>query len=296
MVKVLNFYADDSGARHPGRPENQFWNAHCHWFGLGGVLIFESDEGDARRSIREFRARWPQLKETPLHSYEIRNQRDGFHWLTTLHSRKLDQFYEGLTALVLGLPILGVACMIDGPGYNARYNQKYGDARWMMCKTAFVIAVERAAKHAISCESKLRVLVERSNTLAENDLRSYYEALKSEGHPFDATPADTYAPLGKDEYSSVLYEFVIKFKSSPLMQIADLVLWPLCKAGYEPAYRTYVELKAAGRLLECLYPGNEDSLGTKYSCFDLWKREHQKQSPALRRGSVGHRASDDLMG
>ncbi len=280
MPKVINFYVDDSGARHPGRPENQTWNDHCHWFALGGVLILESDETTAREQIHAFRSRWPQIGTAPLHSYEIRNRRDAFHWLEVSTRRDSDRFYADLESLILGLPILGLACVVDGPGYNARYHVKYGNDRWMMCKTAFAIAVERGAKHALASSAKLRVLVERSAKSVERDLEGYYKSLKVDGHPFDAGRAGDYAPLDNQDYSGVLYEFVTKKKSSPIMQIADLVLWPLCRAGYEDTYRPYRELKATGRLLDCLYPGREEALGTKYSCFDLWRADHPKQSPA----------------
>jgi len=274
MTDVINFYVDDSGARHPGRPENQSWNKHCHWFALGGVLIHDSDEDNARTQIGAFRMGWPQLADTALHSYEIRNKREGFHWLAKLSNGDANRFYSELEALLVGLAILGVACVIDGPGYNARYHEKYGDKRWMMCKTAFVIAVERAAKHAIKSQCRLRVLIERSAKAAEDDLRRYFNALKIEGHPFARDRAGAYAPLSQEDYCQVLYEFATKAKTSPLMQIADLMLWPICKGGYDAAYKPYSHLEGSGKLLDCRYPGQEDGLGTKYSCFDLWRAEH----------------------
>jgi hypothetical protein len=50
--------------------------------------------------------------------------------------------------LMSASPFLGFACVIDRPGYNARYREKYGREQWSLCKTAFSELVERAAKYA----------------------------------------------------------------------------------------------------------------------------------------------------
>lgn len=52
--------------------------------------------------------------------------------------------------LMRDAPVIGLACVIDWPGYNKRYAEKYAENRWMLCKTAFSVVVERAAKFAIS--------------------------------------------------------------------------------------------------------------------------------------------------
>jgi hypothetical protein len=53
-----------------------------------------------------------------------------------------------------------------------------------------------------------------------------------------------------------------------MLQIADLILYPMAKAGYEPTYRPYVDLMAAGKVIDALLPPSDrPSLGVKYSCF-----------------------------
>src|SRR3990172_3378290 len=99
MPNVLNFYIDDSGTRHPDRHPGH--SDHNDWFALGGVLIRESDEGDPR----------------------IRHER----------------FCHELERVLLPIHVLGLACVIDRPGYNARYEEKYGRMRWSLCKSAFSI-------------------------------------------------------------------------------------------------------------------------------------------------------------
>ena len=65
-------------------------------------------------------------------------------------------FYEDLYQLLRAAPVTGLACVIDRPGYNARYREKYGRQRWSLCKSAFTISVERAAKYARSLDCRLR--------------------------------------------------------------------------------------------------------------------------------------------
>jgi len=53
-----------------------------------------------------------------------------------------------------------------------------------------------------------------------------------------------------------------------MIQIADLILYPLAKAGYDPDYRPYKMLKEHGKLIDCFLDENDvSSLGIKYSCF-----------------------------
>ena len=52
------------------------------------------------------------------------------------------------------------------------------------------------------------------------------------------------------------------------MQIADLVLWPVCKGGYDPADRVYAFLKKEKKLLDCVCTSTNGLLGTKYYCFE----------------------------
>ena len=80
-------------------------------------------------------------------------------------------------------PVTGIACVIDRPGYNARYEDKYRENRWMLCKTAFSVVVERSAKFAIANCQRLRVLPEKCNKAEDGLLRSYYNELKTDGLP-----------------------------------------------------------------------------------------------------------------
>lgn len=61
-----------------------------------------------------------------------------------------------------------------------------------------------------------------------------------------------------------------------MAQVADLLLWPMAIAGYEPGNRAYVALREAGRLIENRLSADEiEACGSKYSCFELVKQHRR---------------------
>jgi hypothetical protein len=272
MPNVINFYLDDSGTRHPDRNPGKRPSHGYDWFALGGVLVKQEDEDRARQLHAEFRAEWNI--ECPLHSSEIRGQAEGFHWLAGRTKEDQERFYEGLYQFMRQAPVIGLASVIDRPGYNHRYKDRYAEQRWSLCKTAFTIAVERAVKYAIGIGYRLRVSPERCNKPEDAALEMYYRDLKTSGMPFAVETSEKYGPLTPDQFRNTLYEFKPKYKTSPMAQLADLYLWPLCMSGYHAGNRPYQRLKSDGKLIECLVPEDvREVLGTKYSCFDLVQRK-----------------------
>lgn len=271
MVAVSTFYIDDSGTRHPDHKAHESHHKH-DWFALGGVLIDDDQLPLANAQITAFRSRWPQLGNSPLHSYEIRGRHENFTWLGDDDVVR-NKFIGELEQLLFALPVVGLACVIDRPGYNHRYREKYGNDRWSLCKTAFDVAVERAVKFSNQRGRKLRVYVERCSKADDALLLGYYKSLKDSGHSFNPKSASIYNPLASVDYAATLYDFKTKEKSSQLMQIADIYLWPMCIGGYDEGNRAYVALKAAGKLIDCVLPNESVAeRGIKYSCFDLEKR------------------------
>lgn len=266
MDKILNFYIDDSGARNPNKPGIPTAQGH-DFFAFGGVLIKEEDEAAARMHYAQFCSTWGI--RYPLHSVEIRHRSKNFSWMRKLEPREHSQFFEGLEELLLTLPVVGHGCVIDRPGYDRRYNEVYGFNKWSLCKTAFTVCVERAAKYAKSIGHKLRVLPERCGPKEDQILKQYYLSLKTVGNPFDEARSAEYQPLSSQEYQSLLYEFREKRKSSPMAQIADLYLWPICMGKYNPNYQPYERLLKQGKLVDSFLADSERGrLGIKYSCFD----------------------------
>jgi len=221
-----------------------------------------------RNPFSAFRLRWPQMKDHPFRSYDIRNRTARFRWLATLPPEQYRVFMAQLTELIGSLPIHALACVINRPGYNKRYIDKYGPRRWKLCRTAFNIAVERAAKLAIHKNVRLRVYAERSDKVTEAQFKGYFDEMRRVGLPFDARNSERYRPLSAGQLRSTLFEFRIKTKDSPLMQLADLVLWPVCHGGYDKKHRAYAELSKAGKLMDALCTADNGLLGIKYSCFD----------------------------
>ena len=272
MVSVSTFFIDDSGTRHPDHKVSLAHHGN-DWFALGGILIDDELIDGAKAQVAAFKSRWPQINGAPLHSYEIRGKHENFTWLgQDAHVRH--QFLTELEQLLFQLPVVGFACVIDRPGYNARYREKYGRQQWRLCKTAFEVVVERAVKYSVERERKLRVYIERSSKSDDTLMRGYYNKLKEQGHSFNPDTSAVYNPLGSTDFAGTLYEFRAKEKSSALMQIADLYLWPMCIGGYDEGNRAYSALMDAGKLIDCHLPPEQIAeRGIKYSCFDLVERK-----------------------
>lgn len=268
MQKIYHLYLDDSGTRHPDRKPGRKPAHGNDWFGLGGVIIAKDDEIAFRNVHRDFLKKWAIDK--PLHSSEIRAKSDGFAFIGTLSEIEQQRFFEELYQLMANAPVIGIGCIIDRPGYNHRYLGKYGRQRWSLCKTAFPVVVERAAKYAIENGGKLRVYLERSDKKTDSQMQAYYDSLRQEGMPFAAPTSAKYAPLTSTELKSTLYEFRTKEKSSPVMQLADLYLWPIAIGGYDPQNLPYRKLMKDNKLINCHLSAEEvDHKGIKYSCWDL---------------------------
>ncbi len=88
--------------------------------------------------------------------------------------------------------------------------------------------------------------------------------------PFDRQQSRRYKPLTPDGFAGALTakaQFVSK--DHPMAQLADLVLYPMAKGGYDREYRPYLHLLDCGKLIDCTLPNDEvQSVGVKYSCFD----------------------------
>jgi uncharacterized protein DUF3800 len=275
MPKILSLYLDDSGTRNPDRkrPEKlQFRD----WFTLGGYTVKEEEEGAVRTTHATFCERWKITY--PLHSYDIRSQAGKFAWLGTLEDAERNRFLRQLGDMLVQIPILGHACVIDRPGYNHRYREKYGRQTWMLCRTAFAVVCERAAKQAVKEGRRLRVYVEEGDKSADGMIRGYYSDLRTAGMPFAGGGAKEYAPLSQAELHHTLYDLDFKEKSSPLVQIADLYAYPIARGGYDPEYYPYRQLHIRQRLIDDhLKPEEIPNLGIKYSCFDLVEKNKKSR-------------------
>lgn len=280
MVESLLLCLDDSGSRKPDRSPKSTVPPHgFDWFGLGGIVVDQSDEDLIRSEHERFCARWEI--SYPLHSYEIRSCSGNFTWLKGDERR--GEFLVELSRLVTHPKLRVHGCVVDRIGHNARFQSTHGDHRWSLCKTAFSVVVERAAKLAHREQRRLRVWVEKSDKKVDRQIRGYYDAMRSEGLPFNPKTSAKYAPLAQSELHETLYELAFKGKTSPLLQLADLALYPICRGGYDPEYKPYQALRVANTLVDCGLEQDEvETLGIKYSSWQLARSriERQKKSPA----------------
>ncbi len=146
---------------------------------------------------------------------------------------------------------------------------RYQERLWLMCKTAYSILIERAAKFADSQGRTLRVFFEASGKHEDRDLMTYAKALKADGMPFAGDGANAYGSLPPKEFRRALKgEPKRRTKEAVMMQVADLMLYPMAKGGYDPTYKPYADLMRSGKLIDALVPEQDrSSLRIKYSFF-----------------------------
>jgi len=238
------------------------------FFALGGILFNSEDVNQIISAYDSFRAKWEITY--PLHSNRIRFATGEFTWLGGLEEESRNEFFSDLDEMIEQQPFVALACVIHRPGYNARYTKLYGDQRWMLCKTAFAVLIERAAKFASSKDRRLRVHFEESGKREDRDLIQYQKDLKTTGMPFSLATSSKYKPLDAQSFREILIGSPERHKKTSLFcQLADLVLYPMARGKYDPNYRTYEFLKQAGKLIDCVVrPEDVETLGVKYSCFD----------------------------
>src|SRR3546814_13515067 len=93
-----------------------------------------------------------------------------------------------------------------------------------MCKTAFSILVERAAKFADDEGRQLEIYFEGAGPKEDRDIVQYMRSLKAAGSPFSDKTSETYAPLSKDDYQRIILgEPRRRTKTVPMLQIADYI-------------------------------------------------------------------------
>lgn len=262
--KVIHLYFDDSGSRLPDAPPSGRSDG-IDGFAFGGVLVFDEDLGVIYDRHTAFMERWGI--DGPLHSTKIRGSRAPFRWPTEEQKK---QFLGELEKFLCDLPLVGIACAIHRPGYNARYAHLHGENRWKMCKTAAAILVERSAKFADRQGRKLEIVFEECGRKEDRDTINYIRSLKKEGMPFNPGSSNGYDSLAANDFSRIILGDARRVtKKSAIVQIADMYLYPMMKGGYDPAYRPYKALLDAGRIVDATLSVDErPKLGIKYSCFD----------------------------
>lgn len=268
-MSTLHLYLDDSGSRYSDRVQNPPRADGMDYFALGGVLVDDADIGEVLAAHAAFAARWDLT--APLHSTKIRGARAAFSWLST-DKERANRFFADLDEMILSSPTVALACVIDRPGYVARYAAKYPQP-WLLCQTAFAILIERAAKHAQRLDKRLVVYFEESGKKEDRALMAYMKALKATGMPFEGSSAAGYESLPAEGFREIVRGEPNRVtKKVPMIQLADLVLYAVARGGYRPDYPPFKALHERRKILDALLePEAVPSLGVKYSCFDTTK-------------------------
>ncbi len=260
-------YLDDSGIRFPDKQQRPVREDGLDHFALGGILVREDDRSDIIDACKELRRKWRITY--PLRSSDMRGKRGHFVWLAERSAH--DAFFADLNGYLCSIPVIGFAAVVDRVGYNNRYEEKYGDKRWWMCKTAFSILIEQAAKYVAERGGRLKIRFEESGKKEDRAIIEYWKDLKSVGMPFDSITSAKYGVLRAEDFQCVLWgEPERQTKKSPLLQIADVYLYPMVRGGYDKQYIPYKILMDNAKIIDALL--SEDKLascGVKYSCFDV---------------------------
>jgi hypothetical protein len=266
QTSELALYIDETGSPKPNRKDQALY------FAMGGVLLERAHEVLVATSISEFKQRWGIAESTPLHGSEIRSKKKNFAWLGKLSEADQVRFMDDLSTTIVGLPIVVHACVVSRPGYLNRYLELYGSQTWEMMKSAFTILIERSVKFSQRYNASLTVYYEKAGKTEDRLLQGYFGEVRSTGHPFSPTNAATYNPLEPSDLQKSLRGIERKTKQNPVLQVADLCLYPVCRGKDDPANRAYQLLRERNILVDTqIAPGDVGSQGIKYYCFDETK-------------------------
>jgi hypothetical protein len=256
-------FIDESGSPRPN-PKDE-----AKYFAIGGVLIERNDEALLMSKVSAFKQRWDIRDDTALHGNEIRSMKKNFAWLGKRSEAEQADFMTDLTNTITGLPITVHACVVSRSGYLNRYLEKFGTETWEMMKSAFTILIERSAKYVGKHDGSIMIYYEEAGKREDRLIKQYFEDLRSSGHPFDASNASQYKPLNCIKLSQCLRGIEGKKKNNPILQIADLCLYPVARSMDNPENRAYISLKEKNILIDShLQPEEIKTLGIKYYCFD----------------------------
>lgn len=255
-------FIDESGSPKPNLKDS------VRHFALGGVFLARENEHIIELKILEFKQRWDLDPATALHGAEIRSKKKNFAWLGKCQETR-NKFLADLDNTITSMPILIHACVISRTGYLDRYADKYGTETWEMMKSAFTILIERSAKYAGKHNGSIMVYYEKVGKKEDRLIKGYFNDLRISGHPFNPLTASKYQPLDGNKLSDCLRGIEGKKKNNPILQVADLCLYPVARAIDKPGDRAYLSLKKKNILVDSQLEIEEiESVGIKYYCFD----------------------------
>lgn len=265
MSRPFTFYMDETGNRHPDKKSDASRQGR-DWFGLGGVLIRGEDNDAIRQAVADFSERWDLTG--PAHLTDMMSEKKQFAWLGRKTEVIRQQFWDDWHHVLSGANVIGLGCIVDRPGYLARGYLEKGPDKWLLCRSAFDIVIDRAAKIARHEGRKLHVVFEQDPGINKT-MTTYFNMLKQDGLAFDAGNSSKYSPLTQPEFAETLGRIDHKPKSHALLQMADSYIYAMARHGFDKKFGLYRHLRDHGRIADFALP--QDCLphmGVKYYCFD----------------------------
>jgi len=231
-------YVDESG------PKNalDFQGRNCDWFAFGGISIKKSDVDFMKKKHHALCNKWEI--EVPLHTNDILERKNEFTFLED--KGKFADFCEDLDKLIVSLPIVCHAYVIDRKAYNKEYQDI--DDRWSnYYYTTVPIVFERVAKYANMKKATLKIFFEKTG---DTKIDSYINKYKGE-QEFNRNISIKYNPLKKEKYNNIV-------KSKPIaadkecvgLQIADLVLYAIARGQFDTEYKSFKILEKHNKLID----------------------------------------------
>ncbi|MBP2462840.1 MULTISPECIES: DUF3800 domain-containing protein [unclassified Rhizobium] len=260
----FTLYLDETGARHPDKSSGL--PARSDWFAMGGILIRREEIDSAQAMHSEIATRWGIT--TPFHITDMINERGRFSWLGRRTQKERDAFWSDYREFLAAVPAVGVGCVIDRAGYAARGYVKKHDDKWLLCRSAFDIVVERAAKFAQANDRKLNIIFE-SDAAMNGVIEGYFKNLRENGLGFDKANSGKYKPLTQIELAETLTSIENRPKQNRMLQIADSYVYAIARRGYDKKFDLYRRLIDDSRIIDCVLGGEcVPAMGVKYYCFD----------------------------
>jgi uncharacterized protein DUF3800 len=265
-MPYYNYYIDETGNRNPDQKPD-LHRERRDWFGIGGILVKGEDIQACKDRRQVFVDKW-EIR-SPLHMTDILGNHKKFSWLGRLPEERRHKFWGEYKTLLAGMPGIGLSCIIDRPGYVARGYLRDNPDRWLLCRSAFDISVERAAKIARRDGRKLNVVFEQDHGI-NHIIKGYFANLKSNGLGFDAGRSGKYGPLTQMEFAETLSTIEYKPKINSMLQIADSYLYAMARHPYDKRFDVYCRLRDAHKTANTFLSTEEvPSMGIKHYCFEL---------------------------
>ena len=249
---LMTLFIDESGTRYPDNVDKN----GPPWFGMGGVLVLNDDLLAIHDAHAALVSKW--RLSGPLHGFEIRNTSKAFAWLDKVGRKRAAEFVSDLEAFVRSAPVVGIGCVLDRAEHVAKYRPQHGRTMWLMSKTAFTITVDRAAKIATTLGCRLRVVVERSGHHREDpEVVECYKELTGGRHVFGPA-VEAFNDELTPYRAATLAGLEFGGKENPGLQLADLMIFPVCASGFAPDHpenqsmlsgRKYVDFHLPNRLV-----------------------------------------------